>query len=251
VKRSVKKIIAKLGYEIRRRRPTPDDLDAFDQQHRLLADIGSPLILDVGAHWGETTERYAALFPNGKIHAFEPFPESFAILARNVANLPRVSVHAMGFAEISQELMLNVNTSSATNSLLETHVWGTDVWGANLVETSGKISCTFTTLDLFLAESGIPHVDLLKLDVQGAEHSVLQGGACAFAAGAVDVVYMEIITLPTYKGQRRLADYLEFFERYRMQLYGIYDQSHCRGHLRQIDAIFVSEKYSFLPRGEG
>jgi hypothetical protein len=103
VKRSAKKIIEKLGYEIRRQRSRPDDLDAFDQQHRLLADVVSPLILDVGAHWGETSARYAALFPNGKIHAFEPFPESFAILERNVAGLPQVSVHAMGLADVSRE----------------------------------------------------------------------------------------------------------------------------------------------------
>jgi FkbM family methyltransferase len=245
VKRSAKKIIAKLGYEIRRQRPRPDDLDAFDQQRRLLADVVSPLILDVGAHWGETSTRYAALFPNGKIHAFEPFPESFAILARNVANLPQVSVHAMGLAEVSRELMFNANSSSATNSLLETDVKGADVWGADLLETSSKISCRFTTLDAFLAASTIPRIDLLKLDVQGAEYRVLQGGACTFAAGAVDVVYMEIITLPTYQDQRRLTDYLEFFNNYNMQLYGIYNLSHCEGHLRQIDAIFVGKKYSF------
>src|SRR5262249_41692987 len=99
------------------------------------------------------------------------FPESFAILARKVAHLP--------------------------------HVKGIDVWGANLLETSGKVRCRFTTLDVFLGESGIPHVDLLKLDMQGAEYRVLQGGARAFAAGAVDLVYMEIITLTTYRGQRQ------------------------------------------------
>jgi hypothetical protein len=57
---------------------------------------------------------------------------------------------------------------------------------------------------------------------------------------------MEIITLPTYKGQRPPIDYLEFCEKDRMQLYGIYNESDWRGHLRQIDAIFVSKNYSFL-----
>ena len=245
MKHSEKKIIAKLGYEIRRRRPKPDDLDAFDQQHQLLADVVSPLILDVGAHWGETSARYAELFPNAIIHAFEPFPKSFAVLVSNVADLPQLSVHPMGLAEISGEFLLNANTSSATNSLFETDIKGADVWGANLLETSSKITCKFTTLNGFLAKSTIPHIDLLKLDVQGAEYRVLQGGACAFAAAAVDVVYMEIITLPTYKGQRRIMDYLDFFDKYRMQLYGIYNELHCRGHPRQIDAIFVSEKYSW------
>jgi cyclopropane fatty-acyl-phospholipid synthase-like methyltransferase len=63
-----------LGYEIRGRRPKPDDLEAFDQQHHLLAAVVSSLILDVGAHWGETSARYAALSPNAKIHALSLFP---------------------------------------------------------------------------------------------------------------------------------------------------------------------------------
>jgi hypothetical protein len=57
---------------------------------------------------------------------------------------------------------------------------------------------------------------------------------------------MELITLPTYSGQRRLTDYLKFFDKHHMQLYGIYNQSHCCGRLRQIDAIFVGKKYSFV-----
>jgi len=246
MKRSVKRIIASLGFEVRRRRPRPDDLDPFDQQQQLLAGVVSPVILDVGAHWGETSAHYAALFPRGKIHAFEPFPESFAILARNLANLPQVSLHAMGFAEISGEFVLNANTSSATNSLFETHIKGADVWGPNLLQTSKQVLCRFTTLDNFLAKSGILSIDLLKLDVQGAEYNVLEGGARTFAAGAIDIVYIEILTLPTYKCQRHLTEYLEFFQQYRMELYGIYNPSHCRGHLRQIDAIFVSNKYSFV-----
>src|SRR5712691_4485105 len=104
--RTVKAIAASLGYELARRRPYSNDLDAFAQQHRMLANLPSQIIFDVGAHKGETSKTYAALFPNAKIYAFEPFQESFEALARNTAGLPQVTVHPVGFAETQGEFLL-------------------------------------------------------------------------------------------------------------------------------------------------
>jgi FkbM family methyltransferase len=93
---------------------------------------------------------------------------------------------------------LNANVFTPTNSLLETHELASEVWGMGLLDTQARIVCKFMTLDALLAENHINHVNLLKLDVQGAEYKVFEGGKNAFAKGMLDVIYMDIITLPTY-----------------------------------------------------
>jgi hypothetical protein len=128
--------------------------------------------------------------------------------------------------------------------LLETHELASEVWGMGLLDTQARVVCKFMTLDAFLAENHINHVDLLKIDVQGAEYKVFEGGKNAFAKGVLDVIYMEIITLPTYKQQWQLTKYLEFLGDRDFTLYGIYNLSCVSGQLRQIDAIFVRNGFT-------
>jgi FkbM family methyltransferase len=241
MKRIARSIAAKFGHRTARKSPDPENFDAFAQQRRLLAAIPSPVIFDIGAHRGQTSVKYAAYVPNATIHAFEPFPESFAALVKNTAHLPQVTGHPIGLADIAGEMALNANAAAPTNSLLDTHRCADAAWGKGLLETRAKVSCRFSTVDACLAEYRIDRVDLLKLDVQGAEYKVLQGAANALADGRVDVIYMEIILVPTYERQWRLAEYLDFLEARNLKLYGVYNLSHAAGRLRQIDAIFVRD----------
>jgi hypothetical protein len=88
MKRIVKGMFRRLGYEIRRL--SPSSPDAFSEQKRLL-DASSPaVIFDVGAHHGETALAYRKLFPTAIIYCFEPFQESFAILQATLAESARV-----------------------------------------------------------------------------------------------------------------------------------------------------------------
>jgi FkbM family methyltransferase len=150
-----------------------------------------------------------------------------------------VTVHQIGLAEASQSFDLHVNAFAPTNSLLETDPSADLTWGAGILDTQRKLSCQFSTLDAFANELGINRINLLKLDVQGAEEKVFAGGSKSLAAGLIDVIYMEIIVMPTYKGQSRIGEYFELLQSYGMSLHGIYNLSHVSGRLRQLDAIFV------------
>lgn len=239
MKRLVKTVIARMGYDISRRAAPLDDLDAFVQQQRLLAEVSAPIIIDVGAHIGEISRKYAKLFPHATIHALEPFPNSFETLIQNTADVPQVIAHPLGLAEAPQEFEINANACSLTNSLLETDPHAADTWGPGLLDTRQRVSCRFSTLDNFAAEVGLERINLLKLDVQGAEQRIFDGARRCFAEGLIDVIYMEIIIMPTYNGQHRIGEYMGFLEANNMMLYGMYNFSHASGRLRQIDAIFV------------
>ena len=78
------------------------------------------------------------------------------------------------------------------------------------------------------------------MDVQGGEFDVLAGGRDLLARQAVGLIYMELITAPTYLGQHRLRDYLEVFDANGYVLFDFFNLGHSNGRLLQMDALFVS-----------
>jgi len=60
--------------------------ESFCVQARLLNDHKEMTIFDIGAYIGEVASKYAGIFPNAHIYAFEPFPESFEKLTSKSKN---------------------------------------------------------------------------------------------------------------------------------------------------------------------
>jgi Methyltransferase FkbM domain len=78
------------------------------------------------------------------------------------------------------------------------------------------------------------------MDVQGAEIQILDGAKKMLASHRIGLIYAEIITMPTYKGQSSFWEILRRFEDCGKCLYNMYNFSLVEGRLRQIDAIFVA-----------
>ena len=53
--------------------------------------------------------------------------------------------------------------------------------GASRLDSNGPFTTTITTLDNYVREKGLPRVDYIKLDVEGAELDVLKGAAISIA----------------------------------------------------------------------
>jgi FkbM family methyltransferase len=105
--------------------------------------------------------------PGGKVYAFEPAPENYALLVknihlngyRNIVPVPQAASDREGDAEFF------LHRDSVAHSL---HA-----------QTSGKhswaIDVHVTTLDRFFEVEGWPPVQLAKLDIEGAEPTALDG----------------------------------------------------------------------------
>ena len=226
-----------LGLRSKRR-----DAEAFAAQQRLVRNE-RPIIFDVGAHRGETAQRYRALFPHATIHCFEPFPESFAVLSATHSQDAGVQPHRLALGAAPGHATLNVNRSAATNSLLATDDRAAPYWGGELLVTDKTIDVPVTTLDAFCAERSLVHIDILKLDVQGTELEVLEGAAGLLRKQVVDVVYMELIVAPTYIGQHALHDYLRLFGAHGYALFDFYNPVRKNGRLLQTDNLMVAEPF--------
>jgi FkbM family methyltransferase len=175
------------------------EFDKSFSRARLIRDlidarIATPVIFDVGGHKGESIIFLRNQFPAAEIHSFEPDPAIFAHLA-NVADA-RTHCHNLALSEISSKLRFFRNRISHTSSLFPINLESQD--SIYLSEVRSRNAAPETTrfneeieveaerLDHFCARHGIEAIDLLKIDVQGAEFRVLAGaGALLERVGAV------------------------------------------------------------------
>lgn len=132
------------------------------------------VVLDLGANIGAHTLPLAlAVGPRGHIYSFEPTNFAFQKLTENLALnpelVPRVTAEQSFLVADRESAVPDSVYSSwpltASEGLHEKHL-------GHLNSTSGAYS---TTLDDYVEARAITRVDLVKLDVDGNEMTVLQG----------------------------------------------------------------------------
>lgn len=244
IKSFLKGVLKKTGYALVKtnNRRIILSRDPFLDQKSLITTNKKPVIFDIGAHHGQTTKMYRTLFKESTIYSFEPFLESYKILLESTRSDSNTHTYNIGFNNFKGKVNLNVNNLTATNSILPTHQDGEKIWGKDLLTTIGKVEINVTTIDEFILEKKIEKIDILKLDTQGTEYSILEGAQNAITEKKIALIYLEIITMPTYEGQRHLDEVLLLLRKGGFILYNFYDYSLTSfGELRQIDAVFLRE----------
>ena len=231
LKHFVKRFVRVLGFDIVRARKSSAEIQAS-----LLPD--ARVIFDVGAYIGETAKEYRSLFSRAEIYAFEPFPDSFATLKNVLPGDNRFHPQNIALADTQGELALHFNKGAYTNSLFPTGAKGAKFWGA-MVDTLGTVSVPVSTIDACCAAFGITEIDILKLDVQGAELCVLRGALSMLSAGRIKAIYAEVLVAPTYDGQQTADEMLQFMREAGYQLYDIQNLYYVDGPLCQFDALFL------------
>ena len=130
-------------------------------------------LVDVGANIGEITLFAAKKLSRGRVLAFEPNPRIFEQLSRNVAlnHLSNVELFHAGLYDEEGALPLYEQ---------EAKYYGRPNDGMTSLYRSGRAQQTarvpLRRLDDVARECGLERVDLLKIDVEGAELMVLRGG---------------------------------------------------------------------------
>jgi FkbM family methyltransferase len=159
--------------------------DSFTRGRIIAESLGDATavqtVVDVGAFTGETSAWFATLFPGATIWAIEPFMGSFTELASGAG--PRIRCWHFAAADFDGSATLYENAIAHTNSLLPINPDSQDsidisrrrVDGVNPDYTAQSSTVTAKRLDTFAAEVGVTTIDLLKVDVQGAEVDVLRG----------------------------------------------------------------------------
>ena len=144
-------------------------------------------VLDVGANIGIFTMAVKARNPEASVYAFEAIPDTFQVLQRNVGLLDDSGVHLYNVALGTQDggeatftFFPNMpGNSTAVPSLKEEnrpvmdHIFGKEL--SDFLHQTETRTVPSRTLSSMIREAGIHAIDYLKVDVEGAEVSVLQG----------------------------------------------------------------------------
>lgn len=174
-------------------------------EYRILSTIipKSQVVFDVGANIGEYAAEILSHNPKVQIHAFEPDPDSFAKLS----TLP-IQANNFALGETPGTHTLYRMPRSAHNSFYSQ---------AQNVE---EIPVEIRTLDTYVKEKGVTHIDFLKIDVEGHEFFVLKGGTDTLKAGIIDYIQFEF-SGSTADARVFLKDFIALLNEYSYDLYRI------------------------------
>ena len=235
VEEGIRDGLANAGIDVRRN----PYVNPLKLQMRLLNTL-SPVVFDVGAHIGLTVQAYRHALPTAIIHAFEPFPSSLAALRESVRGDPNTHVHALALSDTNAPQTFFVNEAEATNSLKPVSDEAAEHWGAGRVKPTEEISIACETLDAVCAAENIESIDILKIDVQGAEYEVLQGARGMLGKHAIKLIQFECILAQTYAGQRPMHEYLALMDSLGYQFLDFFQPLRRNGRLLQVDLMFAS-----------
>lgn len=149
------------------------------------------VIVDGGAFIGLWTLRVAQVSgKSGRIIAVEPNPLAYAQLQNNIRlnNLGNVTTvnKALGDQNGKIDLFTEARGFSAT-SLFRNHV-------ETFVPKTGvtSVKCEMTTIDDLVSDYDVKQVDILKIDVEGAELAVLHGASKSFEKKIIHKIVVEV-----------------------------------------------------------
>lgn len=127
--------------------------------------------IDIGAHIGYYTRLFAKLDSQAHVHSFEPSPEAFVLLRRNVADCANVQVNPVAVADSSGPRPFYSREASDLSSLL-----GGRRGSEHIVDC--------VSIDDYVERRQLARIDLVKCDIEGAEIFAIIGARRLLGAPA-------------------------------------------------------------------
>jgi FkbM family methyltransferase len=179
---------------VKRRYASPDEVERAEWAFYVNYLREGMTVFDVGAYLGEVTMLFSKFAGStGRVHSFEASSASFKRLSTMCSTLFHNNVTLNHVAVLDHVGMVKLNIYDDKNMSLNTVASRPlQNYGIDLMPV-GNEEVMATTIDQYCESAGIVHVDLLKIDVEGAEYQVLLGarrmleqkkvGCCVFEFG--------------------------------------------------------------------
>lgn len=163
------------------------------------------LVLDVGAAAGGICRRIAQRSPASPIAAFEPFPGNWPLLYEAVSDLDQVVVDHRAASDTSGPGRLYVSSVVSGSEKGWESKAGYSSAGKLVDEGDARFANSIEVETVRLDSLYAENVRLLKIDVQGAELSVLSGAEGLIAADLIDLMWVE------FTGELEILDFIRSY----------------------------------------
>jgi FkbM family methyltransferase len=152
------------------------------------------VFMDIGANFGVWTTALATAHPGAHVYCFEPTPSTFTALSANIAlnRLQNVTALQLAVSDSIGTFSFQIaRNASYFNRLAPVTSTGDDprpdrFIGAQTTDVRSVV------LDDFCAARGIDRVGFVKIDVEGAELSVLRGARDLLRRRAIELMLIEV-----------------------------------------------------------
>ncbi len=208
--------------------PSSNPTSMFNYLKKFLPD--APIILEAGANLGEDTKIMKSIWPQAKLHVFEPLPWSFKKMASNVEHLDNVVCYECALSTYSgtADFFVDIPNNGAS-SLLRPVDFNRHEFDPQPI----TVKCT--TIDTWAHGHNVKHIDFMWLDMEGYELFALQNGLSIL--DTVRVIYTEVNYQLTREGTSFYHDLRPFLESH-----GFVEIWKEGEHGRFGNALFVKQK---------
>ncbi|MDP3682946.1 MAG: FkbM family methyltransferase, partial [Ignavibacteria bacterium] len=141
----------------------------INQEYKFSSKTKSPLIIDCGSHMGLSILYFKSIYPDSEIIGFEPNPENFQIIQKNIKENELSNVKVFNYALSDREGVTDLHVSFNDN---DPWTWGDTIvynmWSDK--DNDKKVAIKTVKLSKYINRP----VDLIKIDIEGSEQKVLE-----------------------------------------------------------------------------
>ncbi|MDB5228746.1 MAG: hypothetical protein JWN78_2939 [Bacteroidota bacterium] len=222
----------------------------LQKQEKILSEIidqyEAIVIFDIGACEGESSVRYARLFPNASIYTFEPLPDNFAWVQKNIETYQAKNIIPFQLCLSDKEGVMTFYVSSGNPESKGEEDWNYGNKSSSLLPPAktkdvhpwlkfdNSITVQTATLKSFCSVKNIAAVDFIHMDVQGAELMVLKGAEDFI--DKINMIWLEVESVELYKDQPLKKDIEKFLSG--------------RGFIKLEDTVYTEAGDQFWARKE-
>ena len=145
------------------------------------------VLLDVGAHHGESIVTFMKYFNVKRIYSFEPSPINFQILEKKVSLIKKknsfveIIIENLCLGDETKDIILKQTNESSSSTLNNININSKYLKRKKKLLYEGddnfykEIKVKMITLDEYLSNHKINKIDFIKIDTEGYEFNVLRG----------------------------------------------------------------------------
>ena len=140
------------------------------------------VIMDIGANVGSTSVFFGITYPNALVYAFEPTTMNYELLEKNTHTFPNIKTFKVGILNENTLTSIYLNSKNpGSNSLYPE---------GRFFESSEEAK--FINLNHFMNENKVSNIDILKIDTEGCEVTILE--SIVDIIPNISVIYIEYHT---------------------------------------------------------